>query len=138
MPRALVVLQRLRDLARKTAEAELRRAEGERDRQQERVDLIADAMATARAACGAGDLLTLDAYHSFRLQGEMAARREDTRLHHRSREVDARSQRHLSTVRDQLAVESLLRQRDEEDRIEANRREAAQMDEIGSRLRSHA
>lgn len=138
MARTLEVLQRIRDLARKTAEGELRRAEAERDRQQERVDLIAGALATARASCGDQDVLSLDAYHTFRLQGEMASRREDLRLHHRTREVEARSQRHISTVRDQLAVETLIERRAEDQRREGNRREAALLDEVGARMRSQS
>lgn len=138
MSRALDVLQRIRDHARKAAEAELRRAEGERDRQRARVELVAGAIREAREGLGDQDLLGLDAYHGFRLQAEMSARREDLRLQQREREVGVRSNRHVATVREQLAVEGLLERRAEEEAREGNRKEAAHMDELGARMRRFA
>lgn len=134
MARVLDVLQRLRDHARTAAEADLRRAESERDRQLARVELIRTAIADARESCDATDVTTLDTYFAFRLQGEVASRREEMRLHQRERDVDAYGRRHVQTVRDQLAVEHLIEARAEAAAHHESAKDAARMDEIGARL----
>lgn len=135
MARVLEVLQRLRDHTRKAAEVDLRRAEAERDRQEARVRQVHTALVEAREACADDDVLALDSYFAFRLQGEVASRREEIRLHQREREVDAHGRRHVAAVRDQLAVEHLIETRAEQAAHRDATRDAARMDEIGSRLR---
>lgn len=138
MAKTLAVLQRLRDHARKTHEVELRRAERERDRQQERVDTLRASLETARADLDANDSHALVAYHNFRLQGEMSSRREGARLAQREREVDAVGRRHGQAVRDQLAIENLIERRDVTRAAAEAHAEMAVLDEIGARGRRTA
>jgi len=135
MAKTLAVLQRLRDHARKAQELELRRAERERDRQQGRIDELHARMESARAELEPGDAHALVAYHNFRLQGEMASRRERARLAQREREVDAIGRRHGQAVRDQLAVENLIERRESARVALEAHAEMAVLDELGARGR---
>lgn len=134
MSRVLDVLFRLRDHARKSAEVELRRAESDRDRQLARVHNIRAALVTAREECAHDDPRAVESYFAFRLQGELAIRREEARLVQREREVEARDRVHVGTVRDELAVDNLRELRAEAEAREAGRKERATMDDIGGRL----
>jgi flagellar export protein FliJ len=133
MPRPLATLHRLREHARKTAGAELRRAETEHERQQERCDELQRTVAAARGATDESDPASLACYHAFRLQSEVLSRREEARLAQRARDVDARRTRHVVAVRDELALGHVIERREAAETAEEDRKERMGMDEIAAR-----
>lgn len=135
MPRALEQLHRLRSHQRREATLALRAAEAERERQDAKVRDLAAGVSRARLALDAGDPADLGAWSAWRLQAELAGRRERARLAQRARDVDLAAAKHRRSVQDELAIGSVLTARAEAEAEAEKRADAARMDALAARAR---
>jgi hypothetical protein len=131
----LDTLHRVRSYQRQQSALQLKLAQVERDRQSEKVDQLKQAMVEAQQAVKVTEVQSVNDYHAWRLRQELVMRREEARLSQRERDVELQQDRHVHHVRDELILQSVLTNRAEEERVEAQRSEARWMDEIASRKR---
>lgn len=129
----LDTLHRVRTYQRKQSAIQLKLAEVELERQNERVEQLKQAMVDAQKAVQPRDVLSVNDYHSWRLRQEMVMRRETARLSQRERDVELQKDRHIHNVRDELTLQTVIAVRDEEQQLEERRAEARWMDELASR-----
>jgi hypothetical protein len=131
----LDTLHRVRSYQRQQSALQLKLAQVERDRQSEKVEQLKQAMVEAQQAVKVTEVQSVNDYHAWRLRQELVMRREEARLSQRERDVELQQDRHVHHVRDELILQSVLTNRAEEERVEAQRSEARWMDEIASRKR---
>lgn len=138
MGSSLQTIHRLREHARQESQARLRQAEGLRDEQRARLDAVHEAMAEARVHRDPTDIVSLGAYATYRMQQELAARRESVRLHQRERDLEQAETVHHGRVRDELATANLIAAEDERTALDERRTETRTLDEVAARMRRSA
>ncbi len=131
MADTLAKLQRLRDRQRKAARLELARAQRAEAQQAERLADNRAQVADARPLVETADPVELARYHAFQLRMEMARRREQTRLEHRERDVNARQDKLVDALREVRVVERIQEIRAEQTALEHRRAEDQELDEVG-------
>lgn len=133
MSRVLEPLLRLKSHQRRQSTLALRAAEAERDRQAERVAELRSKMAGQREQLDRTDGNELVAWSAWRLQAELANRRESMVLAQRAREAEVAAGKHRRDATDELALDAVLQARAEAELEEEKRGEARVMDEIAGR-----
>ncbi len=94
---------------------------------------LRDAVVRERDAVDAADGGDLAAWSAWRLQTELASRREGLRLVQKSRDADAAGTRHRRDVMDELALGGVIEARAVAEAEEDKRVEGRWMDEIAGR-----
>jgi hypothetical protein len=136
MSNTLHTLARLREHARKESQAKLSSAQVMRDEQDERVQAVRRAVDGARETKDPADLLSIAAWHTWRLRQEVVERREVARLHQRERDLDSARTTHGGRVRDELAIGNAIEAEHLRGVEAALRAETRTLDEVGARRRS--
>lgn len=135
MSPSLSTLHRLREHARKESQQKLQRAERQRDEQQARLDELRRDTEEARSSVDPSDLMSMHAWHAWRLRQEVGERREVARLSQRERDLESARGQHNGRVRDELAIANAIDAEVERQLWEARRTETKELDEVGSRRR---
>lgn len=135
MSNSLQTLFRLREHARKESQARLQQAQGQRDDQDERVQAVRRAVEEARNDRDPADLLSIAAWHTYRLRQELVERREVARLHQRERDLEVARTTHGGRVRDELAIGNAIDAACLREAEDALRQETRTLDEVGARRR---
>lgn len=135
MANSLQTLLRLREHARKESQSKLQQAQGQRDEQDERVQAVRRAVEEARNDRDPADLLSIAAWHTYRLRQELVERREVARLNQRERDLETARSTHGGRVRDELAIGNAIDAASVREAEEALRSETRTLDEVGARRR---